>query len=125
MVNKVLQATCLGCKLNNKGDGTRELSARIAECMAVFKRLDLFWLRGDSGVRFKLHVYDAVIRSKLVYGLESIQLNATALNKAGCVSVKRPKEHIRNENNLRGQSKLKQRSVHKSRGEDERGEGTS
>ena len=87
-VAKVQLAKYLGCKLNNKGDGTRELSSRISECMATLKRLDLFWLHGDCGARVKLHVYDAVIRSKLVYGLESLQLNATTLKQLDVFQLK-------------------------------------
>eukprot|EP00975_Prorocentrum_lima_P039599 8320710-Prorocentrum_lima.AAC.1 len=44
--------------------------------MSVWKRLDLFWLRAASSFnKFKLLVWNAVIKSKLMYGLESMQLN--------------------------------------------------
>ena len=81
-------AQYLGCALNNRGDGTRELSGRIAECMATLKRLDLFWGQSTCTKQFKLQVFNAVIRSKLVYGLESIQLNETALTKMNVFQLK-------------------------------------
>eukprot|EP00975_Prorocentrum_lima_P010749 2283458-Prorocentrum_lima.AAC.1 len=43
--------------------------------MTTWKRLDEFWLRGASTNSFKILVWNAVIRSKLLYGLESLQLN--------------------------------------------------
>ena len=87
-IKKVTVAQYLECKLNNRGDGARELSGRIAECMATLKRLDLFWGQSTCTKQFKLQVFNAVIRSKLVYGLESIQLNETALTKMNVFQLK-------------------------------------
>lgn len=39
-----------------------------------------FW-RGNDMVAHKLRVYDAVIRSKLMYGLESIAMNKNVFNR--------------------------------------------
>ena len=40
----------------------------------IFEDFDEFWKNHDNDERFKLIVYDAVIRAKLVYGLEGIKL---------------------------------------------------
>ena len=64
----------LGCKLNQQGDANMEIRKRIAECMGTLKQIDLFRLHSDSSLRQKLIVYDAVIKSKLMYGLESLEL---------------------------------------------------
>ena len=53
----------------------KEVNKRIAECMATLKKLDPYWLKGDGSVKQKLIVFDAVIRAKLMYGLESAQIN--------------------------------------------------
>ena len=60
----------LGCFLNNKTDSKREVNKRMADVFVTWKKLET-----DCSVRFKLIVYDAVVRAKLVYGLESAQLN--------------------------------------------------
>ncbi len=39
------------------------------------EKLEEFWKHTDTSLRFKLIVYDAVVRAKLIYGLESAQLN--------------------------------------------------
>jgi hypothetical protein len=65
----------LGCQINNTSDVNKELNGRIAACMATLKGLHAFWRHSDCPIRFKLQAFDAVIRSKLLYGLESAQLN--------------------------------------------------
>ena len=45
--------------------------------MTVLKRLDVYWKEANPSIKQKKIVYDAVIRSKLLYGLESASLNET------------------------------------------------
>ena len=42
--------------------------------MAIWKRLGIFWKQSNCTVRTKLTVYDSIIRSKLMYSLESAAL---------------------------------------------------
>ena len=46
----------------------------MAATYLTWKKLEEFWKHGNSEIREKLIVCDAVIRSKLMYGLESLQL---------------------------------------------------
>eukprot|EP00975_Prorocentrum_lima_P017673 3729308-Prorocentrum_lima.AAC.1 len=55
-------------------DSTQELKKRMARCSLVWRKLDSFWLHSHCSPKFKLLVYDSVVRSKLLYGLESLQL---------------------------------------------------
>ncbi len=41
----------LGCYLNKKADGGKELNRRIIECMTLLEKFDLFWRHGDCTVR--------------------------------------------------------------------------
>ena len=43
-----------------------------------FKKLDIFWLKTNCNKKRKLLVYNAVITSKLVYGLETLEPTASA-----------------------------------------------
>ena len=70
----------LGCNINRKGDTTKEIKYRTATCMPTLKSLDIFWRHSDCPKRLKLLVQDAVVRSKLVYGLESAELKAEDKN---------------------------------------------
>jgi len=74
-VKQVDEATYLGCEINADSDMHREIGKRIGKCMITLKRLDLFWLHGNCNVKVKLRVYNAIVRSKLMYGLDSAQLN--------------------------------------------------
>ena len=46
----------------------------MSTCFAVLNKLHCFFRNGNCPSKWKITVYDAVIRSKLVYGLECIQL---------------------------------------------------
>ena len=70
----------LGCLINDKGDPTREVNKRISDCYLTWKRLAEFWKHSDCTTHMQLGIYDAVIRSKLIYGLESVQLNDSMKN---------------------------------------------
>ena len=78
----------LGCKLNQRNDPAKELQQRLADCIITLKNLDLFWLHGDCSRRQKLLIYNAVIRSKTVYGLESIQLNKSTMKRLDEMQLK-------------------------------------
>ena len=47
--------------------------------MPILKRLDLFWNHAKCNRKWKLQVYNAVIISKLTYGLENIEGTEAAL----------------------------------------------
>ena len=49
--------------------------------MQTLKRLDLYWRHSNCPIRKKLITADAVIRAKLLYGLDSMQLNEPQLKK--------------------------------------------
>ena len=73
-VKRKPEVTYLGCQINQYSNISQELSKRISNCMAVLKRLDIFWRHCNVKTAFKITTLDAVIRAKLLYGLESAQL---------------------------------------------------
>ncbi len=78
----------LGCDINEKASTDREIRARLANTMTVLKKLDLFWLHSDCPTRIKIIALDAIIRAKLLYGLESAQLGEGALKKLDVFHLK-------------------------------------
>ena len=78
----------LGCSLNSKADSRRELQKRISECMMILKKLDIFWRHGDSSLKQKMEVYNAVVKTKLIYGLESMQLTQATAQKLDTFHLK-------------------------------------
>ena len=75
-VKKVSEATYLGVEINDKADPNRELRLRISNTMSTWK-MGLFFKKANCTVRFKIQVYHAVIRAKLMYGQVSAQFNNT------------------------------------------------
>ena len=69
------EAKYLGCIITDNGKPQKEFNKRKADAFKTWKRLAEFWKHGNCDLRFKLIVYDAVIRAKLMYGMESLQLN--------------------------------------------------
>ena len=69
------EAKDLGCLLDDDHQTKKEISKRIADTHVTWKKLEEFWKRGNDELTEKLIVYDAVIRTKLMYGIESLQLN--------------------------------------------------
>lgn len=88
LVPLVNEAKYLGCMLNDKGDPKREVNKRISGTYLVWKRLELFWKHSNCSVRQKLVVYDAVVRSKLIYGLQSVQVNDELKRKMDAFQLK-------------------------------------
>ena len=62
-------------------EAKQEISRRIADTHVTWKEMEEFWKNGNGELLEKLIVYDAVIRAKLMYGLESLQLNADLQEK--------------------------------------------
>ena len=78
----------LGCFLNQKAEVDKEIKKRIATCMTILRSLDLFWRHSDCPVAFKLIAQDAVIRAKLLYGLESAELKQAQLKQLDVFQLK-------------------------------------
>jgi len=87
MQNKY-SAKYLGAMVNDQGNPNEELKYRMADTMATWKKLDIFWREADLPIIFKLRVYDAVVKTKLLYGLESAQLNKTNIAKLDVFQLK-------------------------------------
>ena len=74
IVKDVEEAKYLGCIQNKDTNMAKEISHRINLCSATLTKLDTFWYHSNCKINFKVRVFDAVIRSKLMYGLESAHL---------------------------------------------------
>ena len=75
------QADHLGGTIKNTGDHKPELQNRITATWKTVRRLDLLWGKSRASIKWKLKVYDAVIVTKLMYGVTSIPLSKADANK--------------------------------------------
>ena len=74
--------------LNEKEDASKDIQTRIASCNGILQTMHMFFKRGDCSEQTKMTVFDAVIRSKLMYGLESPALNSSLLKGMDAFQMK-------------------------------------
>ena len=70
------RAPYLGTNMSAKGNLHFEMNIRIINTTATLNKLDLFWKKVPVSTTWKLRVHDAVITSKLLYGLGSASLDS-------------------------------------------------
>ena len=85
LVNSVIY---LGASMNNTDTPKQDVNTRIGTCMAVLNRLNFFWKKSNCPCKFKLQVFDAVIRSKLVYSLDAVSLTPGLYTKLNSIQFK-------------------------------------
>ena len=68
------RAPYLGTNMSAKGNPHFGISIRIINTTTTLNKLDMFWKKAPVSTTWKLSVHDAVISSKLLYGLDSASL---------------------------------------------------
>ena len=64
----------LGSNINTKGDTDEEAIKRIRVARYIWNKLQTFWLHAPLPKKVILEVYNSLIRSKLLYSLESARM---------------------------------------------------
>eukprot|EP00973_Karenia_brevis_P080527 11171863-Karenia_brevis.AAC.1 len=64
------------------------MNARINAAIYTWNRLEDFWKKSNCPMKFRLEVYVAIIRSKILYALESTALNQSARKKLNASQMK-------------------------------------
>lgn len=90
------QATYLGNELNNKEDITLEINNKLNEVRRTWFKLSTYWKAKDCNQKWQLIIYDAVIRSKLLYGLETVQLTETQEKKIDAFQMRGLRQIMKN-----------------------------
>ena len=67
------ETTYLGASVTQHIDPKHEIRKRISATMAILKKLDIFWIKTHCSKKWKLLVFNAVITSKVLYGLETLE----------------------------------------------------
>ena len=78
---KKMEATYLGNEINNEANIKQEILNKMQEVRKTWFKLLPCWKATNANVKWQLLIFDAVVRSKLLYGLETIQLTRAMLNK--------------------------------------------
>ena len=70
------QGKYLGATLTDTVDNRQELSHRIGAVVATARQLNPLWFQARSSKTWKIRVFESTLASKLLYGLESLQLTS-------------------------------------------------
>ena len=68
---KEYEATYLGKKINKDVNIKHEIFNKMSEVRRTWFKLEPYWKASRAGKKWKLIIFDAIIRSKLMYGLET------------------------------------------------------
>ena len=78
-LDKLDKAVYLGGTITEKALKTAEIQTRLGKAMTTAFRLKEFWKGCNAPRKWKLQVYNAIIISQLIYGLNTIHLTNSCL----------------------------------------------
>ena len=87
-LEKCFETTYLGNELNNEANIMHEIANKIHEVRKTWFKLAPYWKASNASKKWKLIIYDAIIRSKLLYGLETVHLTDAMSKKLDVFHLK-------------------------------------
>ena len=87
-LNRVEETTYLGHQITQEIDVKHEIQHKMHQTLKTWFNLDTFWKTTVCSIRWKLQVYDAIIRNKLLYGLETVHLTQTQQKKVNAFQLR-------------------------------------
>ena len=78
---KKYEATYFGNEINREANIKHEVLSKMQEVRTILFKLAPYWKASNASQKWQLIVFDAVIRSKLLYGLETVHLTNALLKK--------------------------------------------
>ena len=87
-LKRVEQAKYLGGNITQSGDAKTEVEARIAIAAQTMRKLKDFWNKTNCTRKWKAMIFNAIIISQLIYGLETLPLNENLVNKLDAFQMK-------------------------------------
>ena len=73
--------TYLGAQLNSKCDIAKDLNMKMGGATYIWRKLDKLWKGTNNRKKDKLNIYNAVVRSKVAYSLETAPLSISQKKK--------------------------------------------
>ena len=81
--------TYLGAQFDAKCDITKDLNMKMGAAAKIWRKLDKLWKGTNDRIKDKINIYNAVVRSKVAYGLETSPLNIGHKKRLDAVQQKR------------------------------------
>ena len=85
---KNFEATYLGNELNKEVNVKHEILNKLQTVRITWSKLLPYWKASNANTKWKLRIFNAVIRAKLLYGLETVHLTEAMLNKIDAFQIR-------------------------------------
>lgn len=87
-LTKGKQTLYLGNEINDKANLNLEITNKMHEVRKTWYKMREYWKAKDASKKWQIIIYDAVIRSKLLYGLETVQLTEAMAKKLNAFQMR-------------------------------------
>ena len=85
---KVNEATHLGRQLAQNMHVRHEINCKMQETVVTWNKLEPLWKAAGRSKKWKLEIYDAIIKNKLLYGLETLRLTMAMQRKVNALQLR-------------------------------------
>ena len=87
-LTKTEEATYLGNTLTSKANATTELDKQMQQVNITMWKLNSYWKGTEANKTWRLLIFDAVIKNKLLYGMETVRLTGAMISKLDAFQMK-------------------------------------
>ena len=81
--------TYLGAQLNSKCDINEDINLQLGATTYMWRKFDKLWKGTNNRIKDKINMYNAVVRSKVAYSLETAPPELWAQKETGRLSTER------------------------------------
>ena len=78
---KRFETTYLGNEISREANIWHEILNKMQEIRKTWFRLLPYWKATNANLKWQLLIFDAVMKSKIIYGLETVHLTQAMMNK--------------------------------------------
>ena len=87
-LSRCAEATYLGHHITESMNVRQEIGQKMHQTLKVWYKLNPFWKAANCTIGWKLQVYDAIIKNKLLYGLETVHLTQAMAKKVNAFQLR-------------------------------------
>ena len=82
------EAVYLGNTLNYKADPHAEVTLKIQEVNRTLWKMNDYWKAAEASKKWKVLIFEAVLKSNLLYGLETTHLTKSCLKRIDAFQIR-------------------------------------
>ena len=86
--SRCVEATHLGHHITESMNVRQEIGQKMHQTLKVWYKLQPFWKAANCTIGWKLQVYDAIIKNKLLYGQETVHLTQAITKKGNAFQLR-------------------------------------